>query len=142
MKAAEDIKGRLSLEETKAAILDFIATRFKFSMLEEDHNQDYVESVLPCVARDIYDGYERLIALETQKSKEDFDRLMVGFRRVYNITKQITGDPAVDPGLFVFTEEKDLFSFTRQSMQKFFKLMEEKQIRPVALCPCKFQGKH
>ena len=94
-------------------------------MLEEGHNQDYVESVLPCVARDIYDGYERLIALETQKSKEDFDRLMVGFRRVYNITKQIAGDPAVDPGLFVLTEEKDLFSLYEAKHAEFFKLMEE-----------------
>jgi glycyl-tRNA synthetase beta chain len=118
------IAKRLTLEETKAAILDFIATRFKFSMLEEDHNQDYVESVLPCVARDICDGYERLIALETQESKEAFDRLMVGFRRVYNITKQIAGDPPVDPGLFVLTEEKDLFSLYESKHAEFFKLME------------------
>jgi glycyl-tRNA synthetase beta chain len=119
------ITKRLAFEETKAAILDFIVTRFKFSMIEENHNQDYVESVLPCVARDIYDGYERLNALETQKSKEDFDRLMVGFRRVYNITKQITGDPPVDPGLFVLTEEKDLFSLYEAKHAEFFKLMEE-----------------
>jgi len=119
------IAKRLTFEETRVAILDFIATRFKFSMLEEDHNQDYVESVLPCVARDISDGYERLIALETQESKETFDRLMVGFRRVYNITKQIEGDPAVDPGLFVLTEEKDLFSLYEAKHTEFFKLMEE-----------------
>jgi glycyl-tRNA synthetase beta chain len=119
------ITKRVAFEETKAAILDFIVTRFKFSMIEENHNQDYVESVLPCVARDIYDGYERLNALETQKSKEDFDRLMVGFRRVYNITKQIAGDPPVDPGLFVLTEEKDLFSLYEAKHAEFFKLMEE-----------------
>ena len=118
------IAKRLTLEETKAAILDFVATRFKFSMLEEDHNQDYVESVLPCVARDIYDGYERLIALETQESKETFDRLMIGFRRVYNITKQVEGDPTVEPGLFVLTEEKDLFSLYEAKHAEFFKLME------------------
>jgi glycyl-tRNA synthetase beta chain len=118
------IAKRLTFEETKTAILDFVATRFKFSMLEEGHNQDYVESVLPCVARDIYDGYERLIALETQKSKEDFDRLMVGFRRVYNITKQIEGDPVVDPGLFAFNEEKDLFNLYEAKYAEFFKLME------------------
>ena len=114
------ITKRLTFEETKAAILDFIATRFKFSMLEENHNQDYVESVLPCVARDIYDGYERLIALETQKSKEDFDRLMVGFRRVYNITKQITGDPACGLPDCLFSSKKRTFSvFMKQSMQSF-----------------------
>jgi glycyl-tRNA synthetase beta chain len=121
------ITKRLTFEETKAAILDFIATRFKFSMLEEGHNQDYVESVLPCVARDIYDGYERLSALETQKSKEDFDRLMVGFRRVYNITKQIEGDPAVDTGIFALSEEKDLFSLYETKHAEFFKLMDDRE---------------
>ncbi len=121
------IKKRLPFEQAKAAILDFIATRFKFFMLEENHNQDYVESVLSCVAQDIYDGYERLIALETQKSKEDFNRLMVGFRRVYNITKQIAGDPAVDPRLFALVEEKDLFSLYEGKRAEFFKLMEERQ---------------
>ena len=50
---------------------------------------------------------------------------MVGFRRVYNITKQIEGDPAVDPGLFVLTEEKDLFSLYEAKHTEFFKLMEE-----------------
>jgi glycyl-tRNA synthetase beta chain len=121
------ITKRLAFEETKAAILDFIATRFKFSMLEEEHNQDYVESVLPCVAQDIYDGYERLIALETQKSKEDFDRLMVGFRRVYNITKQIEGDPAVESGLFILTEERDLFSLYETKQAEFFSHMSERK---------------
>ena len=126
-ESGSHIKGRLSLEETKAKILDFITTRFKFSMLEEGHNQDYVESVLPFVARDIYDGYERLIALETQKSVEDFERLMVGFRRVFNITKQITDNLSVKPSLFVFDEEKDLHRLYESKKEVFFSFMEERK---------------
>ncbi|HVN95943.1 MAG TPA: glycine--tRNA ligase subunit beta [Syntrophorhabdaceae bacterium] len=130
LKAAYDsgskIPKRLPFEETRAAILDFIVTRFKFLMLEENHDQDYVESVLDLVSRDIYDGYERLIALETQKSKEDFDRLMVGFRRVYNITKQIETDPAVDTRIFALNEERDLFNLYEASREVFIKLIEER----------------
>ena len=122
-----NIKGRFSLEETKIKIIDFITTRFKFSMLDEGHNQDYVESVLPLVAQDIYDGYQRLVALETQKSVEDFERLMVGFRRVFNITKQITDNLSVTPSLFVFDEEKALYLLYESKREVFFKLMEEKQ---------------
>ena len=58
-------------------------------MVEEGHNQEFVGAVLPCVIIDIYDGYMRLRALETQSSIEDFRRLMVGFKRVYNITKTL-----------------------------------------------------
>jgi glycyl-tRNA synthetase beta chain len=83
--------------------------------------------VLPCVTGDIYDGYERLIALETQKSKEDFDRLMIGFRRVYNITKQIVEDLPVNPSLFVLNEERDLYSLYESKREDFFKLMGERQ---------------
>ncbi|MBA4390378.1 MAG: glycine--tRNA ligase subunit beta [Syntrophus sp. (in: bacteria)] len=123
-ESGRNIKNRLSLEETKAKILDFITTRFKFSMLDEKHNQDYVESVLPFVSRNIYDGYQRLIALETQKSVEDFERLMIGFRRVFNITKQITDNLIVTPSLFAFDEEKALYSLYESKKEEFFRLME------------------
>lgn len=121
------MKNRLPLEETKAKILDFITTRFKFSMLDEKHNQDYVESVLPFVAHDIYDGYQRLIALETQKSVEDFERLMIGFRRVFNITKQITDNLIVTPSLFAFDEEKALHALYESKKEEFFRLMGEQK---------------
>jgi len=121
------MNGRLSFEETQAKILDFITTRFKFYMLEEGRNQDYVESVLPHVAHDIYDGYERLIALETQKSVEDFKRLMVGFRRVYNITKQITDSLNVDTALFVHDEEKALYSLYEKKKDIFFSSMVQQR---------------
>ena len=123
-ESGHNIKGRLPLEETKTKILDFIATRFKFSMLDDKHNQDYVESVLLFVAHDIYDGYQRLIALETQKSVEDFERLMIGFRRVFNITKQITDNLIVTPSLFAFDEEKALYSLYESKKEDFFRLME------------------
>src|SRR5690606_33487361 len=52
-EAGGQIGKRSPLDETKASLTDFINTRFKFSMLEENHNQDFVESVLPRVANDI-----------------------------------------------------------------------------------------
>jgi len=121
--AGGGIPKRLTLEETRASLLEFIATRFKFSMLEENHNQDFVESVLTCVASDIYDGYMRLISLETQRSMEDFKRLMVGFRRVFNITKQITEEMTVNPALLALEEEKNLFELYTGRKDTFYGLM-------------------
>ncbi|HNT43048.1 MAG TPA: glycine--tRNA ligase subunit beta [Syntrophorhabdaceae bacterium] len=125
-EAGGNIPKRLTLEETKASLLEFIATRFKFSMLEENHNQDFVESVLPCVTSDIYDGYMRLVSLETQRSMEDFERLMVGFRRVFNITKQITEEMTVDPALLALEEEKNLFELYAARKDNFYGLMEKR----------------
>lgn len=123
----KDIGKRLPFEETKASLLDFVATRFKFAMIEENHNQDFVESVLPFVARDIYDGYLRLIALETQRSIADFERLMVGFRRVYNITKQLSGGMKADPHLFSLEEEEALHSLYESKKGEFFALMNNRE---------------
>ena len=124
--AGAAIHKRLPFEDASNAITEFITTRFKFSMLEEGHNQDFVESVLPCVAADIYDGYMRLISLETQRSMEDFKRLMVGFRRVYNITKQITDAGPVNPAHLVLDEEKDLFALYSEKNDAFLGHMKER----------------
>jgi glycyl-tRNA synthetase beta chain len=126
-QGGEAIKGRLTLEETRAYVADFVATRFKFAMLDEGRNQDFVEAVLPFVAEDIFDGYRRLRALETQKSLEDFSRLMVGFKRVFNITKQLTGPMAVDPALFQLPEEERLFSLFSAGREPFAASMGAKR---------------
>jgi glycyl-tRNA synthetase beta chain len=125
-EAGADIPKRLPLDQARDSITEFITTRFKFSMLEEAHNQDFVESVLPCVAADIYDGYTRLVSLETQRSMEDFQRLMVGFRRVYNITKQIREAAPVDPAVLVLDEEKELFRLYSAKKDIFLGYMKER----------------
>ncbi len=109
-ESGKDIKKRLSFEDTRVSLIDFITARFKFSMIDEGHNQEFVESVLPVVGGDIYDGYLRLVALESQKSVEDFQKLLVGFKRAYNITKQVADDHSVDSTLFKEKEEEALFN--------------------------------
>ncbi|MHB8110983.1 MAG: glycine--tRNA ligase subunit beta [Syntrophorhabdaceae bacterium] len=118
-----NIKKRLPPDEVRKSLTEFITTRFKFSMLEEDHNQDFVESILPHVALDIYDGFMRLNSLETQRSIEDFTRLMVGFRRVYNITKQIETAEDINQSALVLDEEKALFELYQAKKDGFFDFM-------------------
>ena len=125
--SGDSIQKRLSFEETRDALLDFFITRFKFSMIEEGRNQEFVESVLPCVARDIYDGYARLITLESQQSIEDFKRLMVGFKRAYNITKSLTEDREIETSLFKEEEESVLFSLYESKKEAFFSSMNERE---------------
>jgi glycyl-tRNA synthetase beta chain len=124
--STDTINGRASLEETKTLLIDFITTRYKFSMIEEGMNQQFVESVLPFVAKDIYDGHVRLTTLETQKSIEDFKKLMIGFKRAYNITKPITEDREIDNSLFKETQERMLFELYKSSKGKFIDLISER----------------
>jgi len=122
-ESGKNIGKRSSFEDTKASLADFVTARFKFSMIDEGHNQEFVESLLPVVGEDIYDGYQRLVALESQKSVEDFQKLLVGFKRAYNITKQISDDHTVDPVLFKEKEEDALFNAYESKKELFFSAM-------------------
>lgn len=122
-ESGKDIRKRLSFDDSKNSLLEFITARFKFSMIDEGHNQEFVESVLPVVGEDIYDGYLRLLALESQKSVEDFQKLLVGFKRAYNITKLVADDNSVDPTLFKEKEEEALFGMYESKKELFFSAM-------------------
>lgn len=124
---AVEAKGKLALEAVRQTLTDFILTRFKFSMIEEGHNQEFVNSVLPTTADDIYDGFMRLTALETQKSIEDFVRLMVGFKRVYNITKNLTDSADIESGLLAEGEEQDLFRLYSEKREPFLAAMRARE---------------
>ncbi|HME41752.1 MAG TPA: glycine--tRNA ligase subunit beta [Syntrophorhabdales bacterium] len=121
------VKGKLPLETVRQTLTDFILTRFKFSMIEEGHNQEFVNSVLPAALDDIYDGFMRLRALETQKSIEDFVRLMIGFKRVYNITKALTDTAEIDTGLLTDREEKDLFHLYSEERGPYFSAVRARE---------------
>jgi glycyl-tRNA synthetase beta chain len=119
--------GKVAPETMKETLSEFIATRFKFLMVEEGHNQEFVNCILPFVTLDIFDGYMRLRALETQRSIEDFRRLMVGFKRVYNIAKLITEENIVDPSLIQQKEERDLYELYEAKKGVFLTEMCERR---------------
>ena len=121
------IEGKVPPETLMGTLCEFIATRFRFLMAEEGHNQEFVGAVLPHVAVDIFDGYLRLRALETQSSIEDFRRLMVGFKRVYNITKTLHDPPAPDPGLFTGPEERALYDLFESKKGEFRTHLRERR---------------
>jgi glycyl-tRNA synthetase beta chain len=64
------------------------------------------------------------LALENQKSIEDFEKLMVGFKRVFNITRQIVEPMIIDPTIFTQNEEKTLFDMYESKRGEFFELIE------------------
>ncbi|MCX8022502.1 MAG: glycine--tRNA ligase subunit beta [Syntrophorhabdaceae bacterium] len=123
---ASGIKKRRPLEETKKALMEFISTRFRFAMVDASYSPEFVEAILPYASFDIYDGYRRLLTLEHERSSEDFNKLVIGFKRAYNITKDIKEDLPVDTSLFVEPEEGALYNLYISEKDRFFQLMEKK----------------
>jgi len=126
-RALTTVEGKVPFDTMRESLSEFVATRIKFLLMEEGHNQEFVNAVLPYASVDIYDGFLRLRALEMQKSIEDFTRLMVGFKRVYNITKTLKGGGEVLPALFEHEEERDLCELHEARKDAYLRQMEARR---------------
>jgi glycyl-tRNA synthetase beta chain len=93
----------------KAEVLEFIRTRFVNFHTSRDFPLDVVESAVRARFDDVVDARRRLEALNQWKSREDFDSIITGFKRVVNILKD-TAPQTVSEKLLAEDEEKKLYS--------------------------------
>ncbi len=114
--ALEGLEGKAAFDagETAERMLAFFKERYRNRMLGEGHGQDVVEAVL--AAR--FDRIPRLRAgieqLERfRRTSEEFDSLVLAFKRVTNILKKQQERHEVDPGLFREACEGELWRACR-----------------------------
>lgn len=125
----KSIKNRLPLDLVRTQVIDFVVTRFKFLMTERGYEQDLVESVIPQASIDIYDGYLRLSYLKEIKDNPEFERLLIGFKRVFNITKKVDVEGEVKRELFEKEEEERLFSIYTEKREPYVSHLANKRYR-------------
>jgi glycyl-tRNA synthetase beta chain len=99
--------------ESEQEVLDFIRTRFVYFHTSRDFPLDAVEAVVRPRFDDVVDARRRVEALSEWKRRDDFDAIMVGFKRVVNILKN-TSPGKLDPGLLVEPAEQNLFEVFKQ----------------------------
>ena len=95
--------------EVESDVKDFIRTRFVNFHTAKDFPLDVVEATVRARFNDLVDARRRVEALAQWKKREDFDAIMIGFKRVVNILKD-QPHAEVRSELFVEEAEKDLFS--------------------------------
>ncbi len=94
-------------DEVEADVLEFIRTRFVYFHTSRDFPLDVVEAVVRARFDDAVDARKRVEALAGWKQRDDFDDIMIGFKRAVNILKD--SKPAVvSRDLLVEEEEKNL----------------------------------
>ncbi|MDD3474178.1 MAG: glycine--tRNA ligase subunit beta [Syntrophaceae bacterium] len=96
------------IENIETQVLDFFKARFVNFHSSRDFSLDVVEAAVRAGFIDIVDVRARVEALNIWKQRKDFDAIMVGFKRVVNILKDVDCGP-VDPSKFVEEAEKLLF---------------------------------
>lgn len=97
-------------EDVFSDVMDFIKTRFINFHTSRGFPLDVVEAVVRARCDDPVDARRRVEALHEWKQRDDFDSIVIGFKRVVNILRGMpeTGPPS--PELFASDGESKLFS--------------------------------
>lgn len=104
-------------EEVAAEVVTFIRQRFFHQLVSQGQPQDVVDAVFSAAFDEPGDALARVEALAEFRSREDYQQLVVAFKRVGNIIKGGV-DEAVDSTLFQENCETVLFEAVRQATEK------------------------
>ncbi len=80
-------KRRRDADEVENDVMDFIRTRFVNFHTSLEFPLDVVEAAVRARFEDLVDARRRVEALTTWKRRDDFDAIMIGFKRVVNILR-------------------------------------------------------
>ncbi|MCX5872300.1 MAG: glycine--tRNA ligase subunit beta [Deltaproteobacteria bacterium] len=97
-----------SRDEVEADVLDFFRARFVNFHAGRDFPLDVVEAVVRADFYDMVDARRRLEALAAWKKRDDFELILVGFKRVMNILKD-QAPAQLRPELLQAPSEIDLY---------------------------------
>ena len=95
-------------EEVKTEVLDFIKGRFLNNLTARGIPAGVVEGVLATGFDQLLEASHKIEALETFRHRDDFELLLVAFKRVMNIIKG-AGEQQISPELLGDEAEKQLY---------------------------------
>ncbi|MDD3564028.1 MAG: glycine--tRNA ligase subunit beta, partial [Candidatus Cloacimonetes bacterium] len=95
-------------EDSATKVKSFFKQRISWLLGELGISYDVVASVMHVDISHLPDLIARARALQKLKSKDDFIRLVIGFKRVANIIQQEKSFAKLDPTLFESDAERDL----------------------------------
>ena len=88
----------------------FFRLRVEWLLRQLGLDYDVIDSLMHLSLGDLPDLRTRGLALQSFRSREDFLRLVIGFKRVANIIEKVERVPALEPSLFEEEAEKELYS--------------------------------
>ena len=95
-------------QQVEEDVMEFIQTRFVNFHTMQGFPLDAVEAAVRARFDDLVDSRRRVEALAEWKKRNDFDAIMIGFKRVVNILKGMPHSEVSEKTL-VEREEKELF---------------------------------
>jgi glycyl-tRNA synthetase beta chain len=106
----EILKNRLGKpDNNKKIVYDFFKQRINWLLQEKNIDYDIIESVMHIDHSNIPDLIHRAAALQNFKQRNDFIKLVIGFKRVSNIIINAKNLKDIIPDLFIEGSEKELY---------------------------------
>lgn len=95
--------------EVQKEVLDFFRVRYENFLLDQGYPFDVVEAALSISFDELLDAQHRVDALREARGWEDFESVLIAFKRAMNILKGITLERGIDPSSLSETPEKELY---------------------------------
>ncbi|MFH1116307.1 MAG: glycine--tRNA ligase subunit beta [Pseudomonadota bacterium] len=118
-----DDKRTRPADEVEADVMEFIRTRFVNFHTSRGYPLDVVEAAVRARFDDPVDAYKRVEVLNQWKQSDDFDAIIIGFKRVVNILKD-TQPALVAQDLFQEDAERSLHASFKSVQERCSPLIE------------------
>ncbi|MGQ9646924.1 MAG: glycine--tRNA ligase subunit beta [Thermodesulfobacteriota bacterium] len=102
------------LLEVRKEVIEFFRVRYQNLLLDRGYPFDVVDAALSTSFDELLDVQHRIDALKVARVSEDFESVVIGFKRAMNILKGYSSKKEVNPSLFLEPAERELHqSFLR-----------------------------
>ena len=113
--ALAQLKDKLKEENhNREIIYNFFQQRIKWLLEEENIAYDVIDSVIDYEFTDIAEIKKRALAIQKFKGSDDFEGLVLGYKRVSNILIKENDFTEVSSSLLTDVNEKDLYAYFKQ----------------------------
>lgn len=122
----ENISIQVDTEKTKKGLINFVFTKLLTFLETKKTRYDIANAILSVYKDDIYVAILRINALSEARKSPDFEKLVIGQRRVANILKGIK-NPNLDvkKTLFENKEELQLWQHIRELKEAYYQSLGE-----------------
>jgi glycyl-tRNA synthetase beta chain len=106
------------LVEVKKEVIEFFRVRYQNLLLDKGYPFDVVDAAVSTSFDELMDVQHRIDALKVARVSQDFESVVIGFKRAMNILKGYSSRKEVNPSLFSEAAEKDLYQSFLKAKEK------------------------
>ncbi len=114
------------LAEVKVDVLEFFRVRYQNFLIDQGFPFDVIDAVLSTSFDQLFDVQQRIDALRRAREWEDFESIVIGFKRAMNILKGMPSEKKINPSLFSETAEKNLYQAFLKAKEKVDVLLHQR----------------